>query len=60
MTTTAEQGKATILVVEDRAEVLEVVSRTLLESGYAVLTAQDGESGLAIANDQIRCLINRD
>lgn len=52
MTTTPELGRATILVVEDRAEVLEVVSRTLIESGYAVLTAQDGESGLAIAIDQ--------
>jgi len=52
MTTTTERTRARILVVEDRVEVLEVVSRTLTESGYDVLTAQDGESGLATALDQ--------
>ena len=52
MTPTNERTRPTILVVEDRAEVLEVVSRTLTESGYDVLTAQDGESGLATAIDQ--------
>ena len=51
-TVTAGRTRPTILVIEDRAEVLEVVSRTLTESGYSVLTAQDGESGLAIALDQ--------
>ena len=51
-TVTAEPTRPTILVIEDRAEVLEVVSRTLTESGYSVLTAQDGESGLAMALDQ--------
>ena len=52
MTTTSERTRPTILVVEDRAEVLEVVSRTLTESGYDVLTAQDGETGLATAIDR--------
>ena len=50
--TITEQTRATILVVEDRAEVLEVVSRTLTESGYDVVTAKDGEAGLALAIDQ--------
>jgi two-component system, OmpR family, copper resistance phosphate regulon response regulator CusR len=57
MTSPTERSKAVILVVEDRAEVLEVVSRTLIESGYDVLTAQDGETGLAIAIDQSPDLI---
>jgi two-component system, OmpR family, copper resistance phosphate regulon response regulator CusR len=53
MTTTSDsRAKPLILVVEDRAEVLEVVSRTLTESGYDVRTAQDGETGLAIALDE--------
>jgi DNA-binding response OmpR family regulator len=49
---TSERTRPTILVVEDRAEVLEMVSRTLSESGYDVLTAQDGEAGLATAIDR--------
>ncbi len=52
-----ERMRATILVVEDRAEVREVVSRTLSESGYDVLTAQDGESGFALAIDQAPDLV---
>jgi DNA-binding response OmpR family regulator len=36
----------TILLVEDRPEVLEVVRRTLTTNGYTVVTAMDGEEGL--------------
>jgi DNA-binding response OmpR family regulator len=42
---------ATILVVEDRPEVLEVVRRTLAANGYTVRTAEDGEEGLNLALD---------
>ena len=37
---------ATILVVEDRKEVLDVLQRTLADNGYEVLTAGDGDAGL--------------
>ena len=42
----------TILVVEDRREVLDVLQRTLVDNGYAVLTAADGEAGLELALDR--------
>lgn len=47
--TTTQQ--ATILVVEDRREVLDVLQRTLSENGYRVLTASDGDEGLQMALD---------
>jgi two-component system response regulator MprA len=40
---------ATILVVDDKRELRDVLRRTLGENGFAVLTADDGESGLATA-----------
>lgn len=43
---------ATILVVEDAREVLSVLERTLSDSGFTVLTATDGESGLELALDR--------
>lgn len=42
---------ASILLVEDRPEVLEVVRRTLASNGYSVQTATDGEEGLHKALD---------
>lgn len=47
--TTTQQ--ATILVVEDRREVLDVLQRTLSDNGYRVLTASDGDEGLQTALD---------
>jgi two-component system, OmpR family, response regulator MprA len=44
--TTPEERPATILLVEDRPEVLEVVRRTLATNGYTVVTSMDGEDGL--------------
>ncbi|MBK6490056.1 MAG: response regulator transcription factor [Gemmatimonadetes bacterium] len=41
----------TILVIEDRREVLDVLQRTLTDNGYRVLTAMDGDSGLQTALD---------
>src|SRR5690349_1997069 len=48
---TTERPAATVLVVEDRREVLEVLQRTLSDNGYAVLTADDGDVGLQMALD---------
>src|SRR5687768_3552190 len=48
---TTERPTATVLVVEDRREVLDVLQRTLSDNGYSVLTADDGESGLQMALD---------
>ncbi len=42
---------ATILVIEDRREVLDVLQRTLHDNGFRVLTAADGDTGLQIALD---------
>ncbi len=44
-------ARATILVVEDRPEVLDVLRRTLTTHGYRVVTASDGDAGLHIALD---------
>lgn len=48
---------ATILVVEDRREVLDVIERTLSENGFDVLTATDGEAGLRLALDRTPDLV---
>jgi two-component system, OmpR family, response regulator MprA len=42
---------ATILAIEDRREVLDVLQRTLTDNGYTVLTASDGDAGLQLALD---------
>src|SRR5919202_4380711 len=49
-TSTAE-GAATILLVEDNADVLAALERMLTSHGYAVHTARDGDEGLAMALD---------
>lgn len=41
--------RPTIIVVEDKRELREVLRRTLTENGYLVLTADDGETGLETA-----------
>ena len=41
-----------VLVVEDDRETAEFLQRLLKENGYAVETASDGESGLALAREQ--------
>ncbi|MEP7382726.1 MAG: response regulator transcription factor, partial [Gemmatimonadota bacterium] len=53
--TAAQQ--VSILVVEDRREVLEVLQRTLTDNGYRVITAMDGETGLKLALDEQPALI---
>ena len=52
METTLNASAATILAVEDAREVLSVLERTLSDSGFNVLTATDGDSGLQVALDR--------
>jgi DNA-binding response OmpR family regulator len=51
MDPTPSPPSATILVIEDRREVLDVLQRTLHDNGFRVLTAADGDTGLQIALD---------
>jgi len=46
-----------ILVADDEADVLGLVSNSLKNAGYSVLTASDGPSALKLARDQIPALI---
>lgn len=43
------EGSATILLAEDQREVREVIAASLRSLGYTVLTAENGEGGLAVA-----------
>jgi two-component system, OmpR family, response regulator MprA len=47
--TSSPAAPPTVLIVEDRREVLDVLQRTLTHNGYRVRTAGDGEAGLAAA-----------
>ena len=54
-TTTAEVREPdpyTILLVDDDEAILKVISRTLVDLGYTVLTAGDGESAVEIYRQQ--------
>src|ERR1700722_8847552 len=44
-----EMGRMRILVIEDDAQMLELLRKGLDECGHAVTTAVDGETGLEIA-----------
>lgn len=50
-------SKKRILVVDDTTDVLQVVSRRLESWGYEALTADSGEEGLRIAQEQLPNLI---
>ena len=43
-----DAGMETILVVEDEAQVRELVRRVLSGAGYSILTAPSGEEGIAV------------
>jgi ActR/RegA family two-component response regulator len=45
-----ESRKQMVLVVDDDAMLRELLARVLVEEGFAVLTAEDGEQALAIAS----------
>ena len=46
-----------ILVVDDTKDVLQVVSRRLQSWGYEAITADSGEEGLRVAEEQVPDLI---
>ena len=52
--------RATILCVDDEAHVLHVVSLKLRQAGFEVITAEDGEEGLATAIERLPDLIVSD
>ena len=47
-TTSASIGAATVLLVEDEQNMLDILERVLLHRGYKVLKASDGEKALEI------------
>ncbi len=55
-----ERAKPLILVVDDEAHILHVVSLKLRNAGYEVITAQNGEEGLEHATQQRPDLIITD
>ncbi|MBI2932807.1 MAG: response regulator [Planctomycetes bacterium] len=50
-------SKATILVIDDEKDVVELVRHNLEKQGMDVVGAQDGESGLAVAREHAPALI---
>lgn len=46
------RDKPLILVVDDEAHIVHVVSLKLANAGYEVITAEDGEEALAIATER--------
>lgn len=47
-----EDARATVLVADDDADILRLLSRRLGHRGYRVLTARDGDEALAVALEQ--------
>ncbi|MFH1853478.1 MAG: ATP-binding protein [Candidatus Neomarinimicrobiota bacterium] len=45
-------GSETILLVEDDASLLHIIESTLIEYGYTVITAENGQAGLNIYRDR--------
>jgi len=50
-------SKKKILVIEDEADILELVAYNLEKSGYTVFRAKTGENGITIARNQLPDLI---
>ena len=44
-----QQGRPTVLVADDDADILRLISQRLSHRGYKVLTARTGEAALALA-----------
>jgi CheY-like chemotaxis protein len=56
-----DRRRATVLVVEDDADVREISSQILTRLGYVVLTARDGREALALAETHagtLECVIS--
>jgi two-component system, OmpR family, alkaline phosphatase synthesis response regulator PhoP len=52
--------KPLILVVDDEVHILHVVSLKLRNAGYDVVTAENGEEGLAVALERLPALVITD
>jgi two-component system, OmpR family, alkaline phosphatase synthesis response regulator PhoP len=52
--------KPLILVVDDEAHILHVVSLKLRNAGFEVVTAENGEEGLAVALERLPALVITD
>jgi two-component system phosphate regulon response regulator PhoB len=46
-----------IVVIEDEADILEVIEYNLAREGYRILTSRDGEEGLALAKREAPSLV---
>ena len=46
------EEKKTVLIVEDEKGIVDILRFNLEKEGYAVLTAYDGETGLALAQEK--------
>lgn len=55
-----DRNKPMILVVDDEAHILHVVSLKLRNAGYEVITAEDGEEGLDAALEHLPDLVITD
>lgn len=60
MTPPMNPSRKRILVVDDEAHILQVLSLKLRNAGFEVLTARDGEEGLEVATQQMPDLIIAD
>lgn len=50
----------TVLAIDDSPEALDIIQRTLTKGGYRVLTAESGESGVALAREHLPHVITLD
>ena len=50
-------GKTKIVVVEDEADILEVIEYNLSKEGYEICSALDGEKGLTLIKNEIPDLV---
>lgn len=54
------QGRSKVLVVDDEAHILHVVSMKLANAGYDVLTAEDGQEAFDLASNESPDLVITD
>lgn len=57
MTSPTDDGSPVVLVVDDEPIIAEIISESLVEGGFEVLVAHDGETAVSIINDPARKLV---
>ncbi len=55
--TEMQTSQRTILLIDDETTLLKVVSRRLVKEGFRMLTAESGEEGLRLAEEELPDLI---